>query len=172
MCPFSSEDSARTSVRALQIIVAALALGVLAFTGVAITIVLGNRAAQQQQPDLMTAYLAIGFAATALGLRFVIGGLIAAGHRKKLAAGHRDSLAGTDLGDQLLLTFQQKTIFERALMEGALFFVLISFIIAGQWWSLGVAAVLLIALVIPFPTYDAVADWVRQQRELIELERR
>lgn len=172
MCPFSSEESARKSVRVLQIIVAALALGVLAFT-FAILCVTGKEKVPSPDELLaanLVAYLAAGCSVMALGLRFAIGGSIAKGHRRRLANG-APAVAGMELGDRLLMTFQQKTIVERALVEGAIFFVLISFLIAGQWWSFGVAAVLLITLVFPFPTYDGAAEWVRQQLELIDLER-
>ena len=74
-------------------------------------------------------------------------------------------------GDQFLTVFQQKTIIESALVEGAAFFNLIAFLTVGEWWSLGIAGVLLAVLLVPFPTYDRVENWVRYQLELLELEK-
>ena len=79
--------------------------------------------------------------------------------------------AATD-GDRLLFAFQQKTIIEAAMVEGPAFFVLIAYLIVGQTWLLGLAAVLLVMLVVPFPTYERVEDWVKYQLELLELEKR
>jgi len=177
MSPFSSETFARSVVRTVQIIVAALAMGVLIFASVTVF----QRMNQAPQQDALLAYLAVGFAVTALGMRSVIGGLTVANQRKRIAGGtwSIDSRgAGSGLptnvtdGDRLLFVFQQKTIIESALLEGAAFFVLISFLIVGQWWSLAVAGMLLMMLVVPFPTYDRVENWVRYQLELMELEKR
>ena len=176
MSPFSSEQFARSVVRTVQIIVAALAMGVLLFA----TVTVFQRMHQPPQQDEMLAYFAVGFVATALGLRSVIGGAVVAKNRKQIAAGswsgsprgdHRNVPPSTD-GDRLLFVFQQKTIVESALIEGAAFFVLISFLVVGQWWSLAVAGLLLTVLVVPVPTYDRVENWVRYQLEIMELEKR
>jgi hypothetical protein len=177
MSPYSSEEFARGVVRTVQIIVFALAVGPVVFAGIALI----QRMNQPPQQDAMIAYLAVGFAVTALGVRSLIGAAMATKQRKQIAAGSwslgpnaaRGGLptSVTD-GDRLLFAFQQKTITESALVEGAMFFVLISFMIVGQWWSLAVAGVLLVVNVVPFPTYDRIENWVRYQLELMESEKR
>lgn len=172
MSPFSSEDLARSTVRTVQIIVGALVTGVLVFAGIAVL----QRINRPPQQEALLAYLGAGFAATALGVRSVIGCITAASFRKRIASGSAPiapSIASgnpTD-GDRLLLAFQQKTIIESALVEGAAFFVLVTFLTVGQWWSLGISAVLVVVLLVPFPTFDRVENWVKYQLELLDLER-
>jgi hypothetical protein len=164
-------------IRNVQIIVFALAMGPIVFAGIALFQRM-NHAPQQQA---VTAWLAVGFAVTVLGVRSFIGATTVSKQRQRIAAGSW-SLgpvaapgglpANMTDGDRLLFAFQQKTIIESALVEGATFFVLISFLVEGQWWSLALAGVLVALNVIPFPTYERVENWVRHQLELLELEKR
>jgi hypothetical protein len=176
MSPFSSEEFARGVIRIVQIIVAALAMGMICFAAVAIF----QRIPNPPQQDALIAYLAAGFAPMMLFVRAIVGTSTVNRSRKNIAAGIRPlnpPAAGSQLpanftgGDQFLFVFQQKTIIESALVEGAAFFNLIAFLTEGQWWSLAVAGVLLAVLLVPFPTYDRVENWVRYQLELLELER-
>ncbi len=121
----------------------------------------------------------MGFAVVMLAVRRIVGSSIVARNRKNIAAGTAGlpgiggmaSSAATD-GDRLLFAFQQKTIMESAMVEGPAFFVIVAYLVVGQAWLLGLAAVLLIVLVVPFPTYERVEDWVKYQLELLELEKR
>jgi hypothetical protein len=177
MSPFSSEEFARKVIRTLQIIVAALAMGVICFAAIAIF----QRIQKPPQQDAMIAYMAVGFAPTMLVVRAVVGKSTVSRSMKNIAAGIR-SLHSADTGsqlpanftdgDQFLFVFQQKTIIESALVEGAAFFNLVAFLAVGQWWSLAVAGVLLAVNLVPFPTYDRVENWVRYQLEIMELEKR
>jgi hypothetical protein len=173
---FSSEEHARRVVRTVQIIVASLAMGLIVFAGIAMSL----RMNQQQQPqDDFLAYFAVGFAVVMLGVRRIVGSSTVTRHRKNIAAGTAvmpgfggaPLSAATD-GDRLLFGFQQKTIIESAMIEGPAFFVVVAYLVIGQAWLLGLAAVLLVMLVVPFPTYERVEDWVRYQLELLELEKR
>jgi hypothetical protein len=176
MSPFSSEEFARRVIRTVQIIVAALVQGPIVFAGVAIF----QRMNQQPQQDASLAYIAAGFAAMTLVIRSFIGAAVVASHRKRIAAGswslnvrgtYSNMPADATDGDRLLFVFQQKTIIESALVEGAAFFVLVTFLLVGQWWSLAIAGALITVILVPFPTYDRVEDWVRYQLELLQLER-
>ena len=176
MSPFSSEEFARGVIRTLQIIVFALAMGVIIFAGVTIL----NRFQQPPGPDAMIAYMAAGFAPLMLVARAIVGSSTVSRSRKQIAAGIRpvgppppgvQMPANLTDGDQFLFVFQQKTIIESALVEGAAFFNLIAFTTVGQWWSLAVACVLLAVLLVPFPTYERIENWVRYQLELLELEK-
>jgi hypothetical protein len=162
-------------VRNVQIIVAALAIGMIIFAGIAVS----QRLNQPPQQNEYMAYFALGFTVVLLGVRRVVGSGAAARHRKSIAEGkgvdpgsgnYGLPAAATD-GDRLLLVFQQKTIVESALVEGPSFFVIIAFLIGGQWWLLGIAGVLLTMLLVPFPTYERIEDWVKYQLELMELEK-
>ena len=174
MSPFSSEEFARGVVRTVQIIVAALAMGPICFAGVAIF----NRFQKPPEQDAMMAYFALGFAALLLVVRAIVGPSVEARYRKQIAAGiHTLNPAGSQVpanpvdGDQFLFVFQQKTIIESALVERAIFFNVFAFMTVGQWWSLAVTGVLLAVMVVPFPTYDRVENWVKYQLELLELDK-
>jgi hypothetical protein len=182
--PFTSEEYARRVVRTVQIIVASLAMGLIVFAGIAMSLRMNQQQQQppqqQQQPQNdFLAYFAVGFAAVMLGVRRIVGSSIVTRHRKNIAAGTAilpglggaPSSAATD-GDRLLVGFRQRTIIESAMVEGPAFFVIVAYLVIGQTWLLGLAAMLLAVLVFPFPTYERVEDWVKYQLELLELEKR
>jgi hypothetical protein len=180
--PFTSEEQARRVVRVVQIIVASLAMGLIVFAGIAMSVRMNQQQQQppQQQPqDDFLAYFAVGFAVVMLAVRRMVGASTVTRQRKNIAAGTAVMpgpggmpLAAATDGDRLLLAFQQKTVIESAMVEGPAFFVLIAYLIVGETWLLGLAAVLLVRLVVPFPTYERVEDWVKYQLELLELEKR
>lgn len=164
MSPFSSEQFLIQRVRTMQIIVAALLMGVVSF-GLMVTLVIKP---QQQEPFL--AYFAAGFTAVAIGMRSVVPGLIAGNQVRELA---EKSHAGTGaIDDEFIGVFQTKTIVEGALLEGPAFCLLISYMLTGQAWVLGIAFGLLVLMAIQFPTRDRAESWVKRQRELLELEKR
>ena len=181
---FSSEEHARRVVRVVQIIVASLATGLIVFAGIAMSLRMNQQQQQppqqQQQPqDDFLAYFAVGFAVVMLGVRRIVGSSTVTRHRKNIAAGTavipgpgRAPLSSATDGDRLLFAFQQKTIIESAMVEGPAFFTVIAYLITGEAWLLGVGAVLLAALIVLFPTYERVEDWVKYQLELLEIEKR
>jgi hypothetical protein len=177
MSPFSSEEFARRVIRNVQIIIISLAVGPIVFAGIAVL----HRANQPPQHGSLLPYLAAGFGITALAARIFIGKSTVANQRDRIAAGtwsHGSNAPRANLpanmtnGDRLLFVFQQKTIIESAIVEGAAFFNIISYLITGQWWSLAVAGVLVLVNLFPFPANDRVENWVRYQLEFMELEKR
>lgn len=177
MSPYSSEDFARRVIRTLQIIVFALAAGPICFVMVAIS----NRFQKPPEPEAMMAYLGVVFAVALMVARFIVGPIVVARSRKQIAAGSYvlnppggGSQVPANLvdGDRFLIVFQQKTIIESALLEGAMFMNIFAYMTVGHWWSLAVGAVLLAFNLVPFPTYERVESWVKYQLELLELEKR
>lgn len=175
MCPFTSEESARNQIRVQQIIIAALATGQILFAGIAISI----RMQKPPEPANMISYMSAGMAVLMVLLRMLIGPMTASGQRRRIAAGTwtvapqaRGSLPleMTD-GDKLLLALQAKTILEGALLEGAGFFAIVAYLIEGHVWTLAMAGLLVTIILIPFPSYDRAENWVRQQWELLEIEK-
>jgi len=176
MSPFSSEEFAQRAIRTLQIIVFALAGGPICFVAVAVS----NRFQKPPEPEDMLAYLGVVVAVVLMTARFIAGPIVVARCRKQIAAGTfpfdvrsagRGAPANPVDGDRFLAVFQQKTIIESALLEGAMFMNIMAYMTVGHWWSLAVSAVLLAFNLVPFPSYDRVENWVRYQLELLALEK-
>jgi hypothetical protein len=160
-------------VRTSQIIVSALAMGVVTFAVVVVFFVSGGPAAKG---NLLT-LLAIVFAGAALVLGFVIPQFVTAANRRKIAAGtwpsspNQGPVPDSDAG-KLALTYPAKMIVGAALFEGGCFFALTVYMIERQPLSLVAAAVLLLCLLAHFPTLARVEAWIEEQLRRVEDERR
>jgi hypothetical protein len=140
--------------RAAQIIVVALAMGVIVFASIAIGIRWGKA---PENPFL--AYFAAGFAAIVLPIDWASLKFTAATQLRSAAAqiqeDQRRALAGL---------YTSRTIFRCAPIEGAAFFNIIAYIVSGQLWSLGIVAVLLVLILVPFPSQTDFENWAEQVR--------
>lgn len=135
-------------IRVAQIIWAALIMGVVCFTGVALIM-----KGEPQAP--MIAYLAAGFAAINIGVKFVVPGMIVRTQLQKLPAGSPE-----DLNARLFPIFQTRMIVGLALLEGAAFFNLIAYLTEKQIWTLGIVGLLVLMMVMMFPTLNQFESWV------------
>ena len=52
-----------------------------------------------------------------------------------------------------------------ALLEGAAFFNIIAYMIAGHIWSLGIVAGLVVIMLLSFPTRGRVAFWIEDRMQ-------
>jgi hypothetical protein len=173
MSVFSSDEHARGAVRGIQILVGALMAGMLTFAGIAIVTNLSGDKPRQKNSEVLV-YLATGATVVALVVRVVVSSIMTKTLRRKIAAGTTpDALLPADAtdADRLLWAYRQILVFEGALCEGPGFFVLVAFIVTGQWWLLAVVAILLGLLAMLIPTFDRAEDWVKDQLEWLELEK-
>jgi hypothetical protein len=160
-------------VRTSQIIVAALAMGVVTF---AVVVVFGISGGAAVKGNLLT-LLAVVFAGAAVVLGLVIPQLITAANRRRILAGtwpsspNQGPVPDSDAG-KLALTYVTKMIVGAALFEGGCFFALTAYMIEGQPLSLGAAAALLLCLLAHFPTLARVEAWIEEQLRRLEDERR
>jgi hypothetical protein len=131
----------------LQIVVSAMVIGVLGFAGGAILIVL------QKPPQGTTlSYVAVGFGALTVILHAVVPAFV-----------ERAALANQPVGsgaESLLRVYFTRTIVAAALLEGGAFMSLAAVMIEHQRWVLGVAAVLLVLMVMQFPSRTRIEQWV------------
>jgi NaMN:DMB phosphoribosyltransferase len=152
-------------VRALQITMAALIIGLLFFAG--IDVVLQAQGKVPLVPGLeVISYVAAGYAVVILGAWLVVMRATASAARKKL-------LAAPEVTTQRVIElYAGRMITGAALLEGIAFFFLTAYLIAGQPWTLagGLVSAALLALV-HFPTRRRVEDWVTATREAVEQER-
>lgn len=156
-------------VLVMQIIMAALAMGVVSFMGIAIFI----RFSQQQAPPEMPVltYIALGYTPIALLLQAILPGMMA-GARTQTPE-RLEGLAGK--GDEvpavgsLCARYQALLIISLAIIEGAAFLALIAYLIDGNLLTLGAAVVLLAVLLAKFPTLGRVERWIEERREAMKL---
>jgi hypothetical protein len=160
-------------VRTSQIILAALAIGVVTFAVVAVFAMSGGR----QAPGTTITLLAVAFGGADLVMCLVIPRFVTVINRKKIAAGtwqasqNQGPVPDSD-AVKLALTYQVKMIIGAAMLEGGCFLALVAYMTERQSASLAVAAVLLAALLAHFPTLARVGAWIEDQLHCVEDERR
>lgn len=131
-------------VRAMQIIVFALAMGVVTF-GVVVALVIQPK----QTEEVFLAYVGAAAGAIAIPAALVVPRIFA---------------SQQPITPQ---TYQAKIIIGAAILEGTAFLNLTAYMIEGHLYSLAVAGVLLLLILMHFPTVGGVEDWLtaRKRRE-------
>lgn len=163
------------AVKVMRLIIVALTMGVVMFGVITLFLQVADRGGR----PILIAWIAAGFAVVNLLMRQVMGTVLSASARKQIAAGtwqppQKNSVRvpeNATHADRLLMSFQTRLIVRAALLEGAAFFNLIAFMIERQTWSFGIAGALAAINLSTFPSRDSVLYWIRQQLELMELER-
>jgi hypothetical protein len=165
--------------RTLQIIVAALAIGVVTFFIVVLLIVKGEgqNAGGGAASPLIT-YIALGAAVAAAFLALTIPNMISARQRMEIAsgkAGLRSQMSQMlplkpefrELAP-LVAIYHARVIIFGALLEGAAFFNLIAYMIEHQMLSLVVAGCLLLMMLSQFPTPSRFENWIESEQRTID----
>ncbi len=157
-------------LRTMRIILGAMCVGVVSVAGIMIW---QRQAEPLPAPELpLLTFAALGFAAFMAVFSVALPVFLQANWRRQLrqpqgppAAGPAPALSPEDAW---WLRYQTRLILQAALLEGAAFFQLIAYRLEGLAVSLGVAAGLLICLLMLFPTRAGVERWVATQRDLAE----
>jgi len=166
-------EKLRPGVRTLQIVIGALAFGVVSFAVVAIVI-----RALDPQPDGAAGVLSLmayGMAPVALVLSRVMQAVVINGSRKQIIAGTyakpTESLA--ELGERgaLFTVYQSSLLVGGAILEGAAFLCIAAFLIEGSWPALVLAGGLLLALLAMLPRTERVTQWIEAQHRLLNEEK-
>ena len=116
---------------------------------------------------------------SALVMSYVLPGVLVNSGRRQIARERKIPEAGKSLSltaqasdpGRLLSLYQIQLIVGSALAEGGAFFALIAYMLERHPAALGMAAVLLAALMTRFPTRDRVVGWLDRQLALIQEER-
>jgi hypothetical protein len=172
--PTDKDAEIAGAARVTQIIVFALAVGVCGF-GLA-ALLLRDPQQVAEATDFLTVFMA-GFAALAVVARLTVPQIVVRSNRRAIAAGAfplrtqpAASVPQTDSG-KLAAVYQATSIIGNALLEGAAFGNLFAFWNGGSWYSLAIAAVMVIGILVSFPTTAGVQSWVDRQLKLMEEER-
>jgi hypothetical protein len=158
----------------LRIIIPALAGGLLVFTLVAFFVHQGQ--AQPGHGEVFLSLIGAAFAVAAIFARMLVPALMVRSGCQRIARGVRDpsavwtaeqALRSTD-SEQLLAVFGAKTIVGGAILEGAGFFNPVAYIIEGQGYSLVLALILVVGIMIGIPTRHGLESWLEQQQRRIQ----
>jgi hypothetical protein len=184
-------------VRQGQIITCALAAGVMVFLVIAAVVGMslipgpgagagdqvgvGGPALPPQALDVgrLLTWMAVGFAALALPLSFIVPGLVTNQNRRAIGAGKWPITPNPRLGTEasqsdtgkLAFVYLNQLIVGAALDEGAAFFAGVAYLLGKDPIALGVAILLIAAILVRFPTAQRVALWIDRQQEMLILER-
>lgn len=145
--------------RLSQIIAGALMMGVVMFAVIVLVVINPGPAQPVDNPGQpILTWMAAGMAAVMLGMRAIVPALVA-------SAGTRQALAnGGDLREALAPVYQTRTIIGNAMLEGAAFFGLVSYLIERNWLSLCSAGTMLVVMAATFPSQSQFESWVEQTR--------
>lgn len=160
----------KKSLLTMQIIAGALIQGVVVFLVVVVFLLPPppNRVA------VFSSYIGLGFALVAMAMSLVVPNIILASTKKSLVKGKPSELLKqygevSNLGFLAPLTglYQTRMIIAMALLEGAAFFNLVSYMMERQPFTLAVVGMLLLALVMNFPTRRGLEKWLAQETKSI-----
>lgn len=181
-------------VRISQIIVLALAVGVVVFLALAIVLVaqgtfgpgaddLNAPAPENGEMLFVMDLTLILFLIGNMIARMIVPGLIVAQQRRKIVSGQSIPPAGPGaenlassierMGDagRLMGVYQVKTIIAAALLEGTAFFAIIVFIVTQSMIGLAVAILMILGLMFHIPTRSSVIHWIEDQLAIVQQER-
>lgn len=162
-----SGDALSVRVRAvsvLKIITVALSAGILVFMGIALGI---NAGAIDGEPKLLS-WIGLGMAVLMFVNHLIVPNIIASLALNKI---NLDELRNADEAAQFLLlfpSFQTRHIVACAMLESAAFFNLIAYMIEKSAGSLATASVLLVLILIRFPTVSSVEFWIQDRAREVD----
>jgi len=179
MLDAQSDSMADARVRTLQIIVAALAMGVMLFLALVLFLGLGKEPPVEERQPIIT-YIALAYGLAAFVAGPLLSTVIATSSRRKLAAGQArpdapapttgrpEPAAGRGLTQGLTGIFVVKTIIAAAIYEGAALFLCVAYMLDGNRLSAILAALLAAGILMQVPTRDRAQRWLDEQRRLAE----
>lgn len=159
-------------VRSMQIIVGALALGIINFLLIVVFVIRPQALGGPAGETLLT-YLSLGVAAVAVAASFIVPMVLGGSMRNSLPDSSTASNTAAAKGDANILplvqVYQTLLIIKCAILEGAAFFCLIAHMIERQTITLAIAGVLLLVLLAQFPLRSRVEAWIESELEMAEL---
>jgi len=161
-------------LRQLQMIVGSLVAGCTIFLVIALFVSAGREGAEGSP---LVSYIATASGVMALLARALIPPkIIGAGRQKILRqegrdAGRGDPLDGPSIVGRLLQLFATSTIIPCAVIEGAILFLLVAYVVEGWPPALMAAVALIAVLALHMPTRSRAIHWIEDQLVLLEQER-
>ena len=154
-----ADPERRKMVLASQIIVAALVAGCLFFLLIVVLVVPGKLGSWDLGLGKPMTCVALVVAFGLLAARIIVPGAITAQLLRQLA---RREPKEPDWKD-LFGVYQQTLIIKAAMLEGATFLLLVMHMLERSPWTLALAVVFLLILLMHIPTRPRVDDWIERQ---------
>jgi hypothetical protein len=168
-----------SKIRVMQVIVGALAFGCLSFLIIAILVSQNLNNADDQ---LFCTYISLLYAATTFGVWAILPSIVVSQGRQRIqqklfSNAKQESKNSTydkienenNKAQMLIALLQTKIIVAGAILEGAVFFLLISYMVEHSMLCISVAVVLLFLLVAQMPTCGRATFWVEDQLKLVDM---
>jgi hypothetical protein len=163
-----------TAVRMSQITVLSLAAGVCAFA--AFAIVAGGGGERPGALGANFGTLMLGLAGLAVIVRCVVPPLVVAQARNRLIAGDpspalpapQDDETKRSLAAQLQPVYLSTNTLAASILEAGALANVLAFWVERHWVHLAVATVLLVAILIPFPSRSSAQRWLDKHSRLVE----
>jgi hypothetical protein len=152
----AQREQLKPHLRTMQIIVGALAFGVVNFLVVALWIVLSGNDPPVVPPSLT--YVAIGAAVIAVVASFVVPSIIAGPLKRQMATD--ESASSLPVVTRHAAVYQTMLIIRCAILEGAAFFCLVSYLVEHHIAGPVAATLLLLVIVAQIPTHSRLESWI------------
>jgi hypothetical protein len=165
------------SVLVMQIIVAALAAGVVTFAVVVLVLRSQQEANAPQDNSLLLSYIGILVSASAIAAWMIIPRLLVSRTRQAISEGktpmlddyHEPALTeGAQQIQPLVAMHQTRLIVGCALLEGAAFLNLLAYMLEGQLMNLVAAGLLVLIIVTQIPTFGRLTSWIEDDLSAID----
>lgn len=162
-------------LRALQIVIAAMLMGVVTFLLVAAVVRSTMPAGDQAKdgPELIITWVAVVVAIGSVMAASLLPGMVVRAGRRRLAldiSGRdgTDAPDGTAVEAELVKLFSIKTIIGGAALEGAALFAIVAYLVEGNLYAVVAAVALALLLAYHLPTQARAADWLDLQCRALE----
>lgn len=161
-----SNDCLASRLRALQILIVTLVLGIVVFLAIVLFLRLTGDQASTDTPLLTYVGSALGLILVAASA--LIPAIMPSAARKRLA---RKPPAETDDPNVWFPIYQARLIVRAACLETGAIALLMAYLREGHPLGLGLALILMLLLAARLPSLERVERWTQTQRELVEQER-
>lgn len=170
-----------TQIRPFQLIVGAMAIGVVAFLAVALILrATTNRAPPAEGEQPLVTYIAVAYGIGTILVGPYLSRSITACGRRRVGREADDAAAAlatakeTPAGDEpnkaakLFEVFRVKVLIGAAMDEAAGLFACIAYFIEGRFVAAGLTVILVLSLLMNMPTAHRTENWLAEQLRLLE----
>lgn len=143
------------AVKAAQIVTFAMVAGIVSFGGIAVVV-----GGLHQDEDAFLSMILGGISLGPIVMSLVLPSLISPERIQSRQTGAGSSVSPEMVPYQVMFT---RVLLRSGILEGAALLNLIAYLLEGQWWSIGLAGVILLILLTNFPTASRFHHYAEMQ---------